>query len=131
MPKKYSKFSVRLEGCMSRMGLNQVELAKKLGISQSVISGWLRDRNEPNLPMLLKLSQYFQVSLADLTGLESLKGIKQKVDDVKAGKVELSEQAIEFARLYNGITDESKKELIEAMILKAAEGKVKKNGENK
>ena len=113
------------------MGLNQVELAKKLGISQSVISGWLRDRNEPNLPMLLKLSQYFQVSLADLTGLESLKGIKQKVDDVKAGKVELSEQAIEFARLYNGITDESKKELIEAMILKAAEGKVKKNGENK
>jgi len=61
--KKFSNFPDRLKGCMSKMGLNQVDLSKKIKVSQTVISALLRGRNEPNLPMLLKLSQYFQISL--------------------------------------------------------------------
>ncbi len=115
MKKKFSNFSDRLEGCMSRMGLNQVELAAKLGISQSVISGWLRNRNEPNLPMLVKLSKYFQISLAELTGLDSLKVIEKDAESV----TNLSDEEKAVLEAYHALPeDDWKKKAIDKILLK-------------
>jgi len=47
-------------------GVTQVQLAKDLGIGKSTIAGYEINRNEPNLDMLKKLAQYFDVTLDEL-----------------------------------------------------------------
>lgn len=123
-----AKFSINLARIMREGDINQVELAKKSGISQPRISGYLSESKYakfPSLKNLIKLARALHVSLEELTGLESLRGMEQKVEALKDGAGSLSPKGREFARLYNNITDESKKELIEAMIIKAAESKAK------
>ncbi len=87
---------------MSKMGLNQVELSKKTGIRQALISDWLRGRHEPKLPMLLKLSRYFQISLAELTGLESLRDIEKEAEDIK----EFTDEEKAFLEAYSSLPED-------------------------
>ena len=52
-------------------GVGQVELAEKIGVSKGIISLWENGLREPTLNSLIKLSQYFDVSIDFLAGLES------------------------------------------------------------
>lgn len=49
-------------------GLTQLDLAKHLGISPSMVSGWEIGRLEPNLNLLLKIANFFDVSIDYLLG---------------------------------------------------------------
>jgi len=49
---------------------SQNEMAKILHISQSTISNWEAGRQIPEIPMLITIAKYFEVSTDYLLGLE-------------------------------------------------------------
>lgn len=52
-------------------GLNQVDLAKALGVSKQCVSNWENDNVQPSIDMLVKLADYFRVSTDALLGRSS------------------------------------------------------------
>lgn len=126
---------MKLAELMEKRGISGRQLAKKSGVSYVMIMSYLRsDQRQgkyPSLKSLIALARALNCTLEELTGLESLRSMEKKTEAVKSGEYNLSPKAKEFARLYNNITDKSKKELIEAMIVKAAESKAKDESQNK
>ena len=56
--------NLRLSKC-----LNQVEMAKILGVTKQSVSNWENENIMPSVDMLIKLSQFFNVSTDYLLGL--------------------------------------------------------------
>jgi len=64
------------------LGISQVELAKKLGVSKQCISNWENDNIQPSIEMLIKIAKYFSVPVDELLGLKPLKTISvDGIDD--------------------------------------------------
>lgn len=61
-------FSKRLRELREEMNLVQKELAFALGISQRMLSHYERNESEPNAELLLKISNFFNVSIDYLLG---------------------------------------------------------------
>lgn len=53
---------------MKEAGINNVDLGKVLGISDETIRSWRKGTKVPTVEKLLKLAEYFEVSLDDLMG---------------------------------------------------------------
>lgn len=51
--------------------MTQVELAAKMGINQTTLSGWETGRKNPELGSLVRLADIFEVSLDYLLGRSS------------------------------------------------------------
>ena len=68
-----TEFKNNLKFLRQERGLGQVELAKKLGVSNGIISLWENGLREPNLPSLVAIALFFGVSLDELVGMEELK----------------------------------------------------------
>ncbi len=51
--------------------ISQATLAKKLGVSFSVVCYWETDRSEPTAPNIVKIAEFFNVSADYLLGLEN------------------------------------------------------------
>lgn len=49
--------------------LTQVELAADLGVSKQCVSNWENDYIQPSIEMLIKIAQYFKVSIDFLLDL--------------------------------------------------------------
>ena len=58
----------RIKGLMQEHNLNQVGLAKKIGVKQNTISAWLLKKKEPCITSLWLLADYFQVDIDYLVG---------------------------------------------------------------
>ncbi len=52
------------------LGISQVELAKKLGVTKQCLSNWENDNVQPSVEMLIRLSNFFAVSTDALLGLD-------------------------------------------------------------
>ncbi len=52
------------------LGISQVELAKKLGVTKQCLSNWENDNVQPSVEMLIRLSSFFAVSTDTLLGLD-------------------------------------------------------------
>ena len=50
--------------------LNQVEMAKALGVSKQCVSNWENDKVLPSIEMLVKIAKFFNVSSDYLLGLD-------------------------------------------------------------
>ena len=50
-------------------GMNQVQLAKRLGITKSAVNSWETGINSPSLSYIIKLAQIFGVSTDYLLGV--------------------------------------------------------------
>ena len=50
-------------------GMNQVQLAKRLGITKSAVNSWETGTNSPSLLYIIKLAQIFGVSTDYLLGV--------------------------------------------------------------
>jgi len=57
--------------------VNQTELADRLGVSRSAISTWETGANEPDTQTLLKIANFFDVSVSYLLGETTLKKIEE------------------------------------------------------
>lgn len=101
------EFSERLKGLRKQVGLTQVDVAEKLGISQPAYASWERGVKKPTQDNLVKIAQILNVSVDYLVG-----NSEEKAD--KLDNIELL-----FRMNSKGLTDEEKKifrkELIEFM----------------
>ena len=58
----------RIKSLMQAHNLNQVALAKAVGIKQNTISAWLLKKKEPCITSLWLLADYFRVDIDYLVG---------------------------------------------------------------
>lgn len=58
----------RIKELMQEHNLNQVGLAKKIGVKQNTISAWLLKKKEPCIVSLWLLADYFKVDIDYLVG---------------------------------------------------------------
>ena len=52
------------------LGLNQVELAKRLNVAKQTVSNWENENIQPSIEMLVRLSKLFGVTTDYLLGLD-------------------------------------------------------------
>ncbi len=64
------KFFERLLYLRTEKGLSRKELAEKLGVSVRLISYWENNQRECDFNMLIKIADYFGVSIDYLLGRE-------------------------------------------------------------
>lgn len=83
-------------------GLRQVDFAKELGIAQSTLSTWESGRYEPDSASLLKLAQYFNVSVDYLLGRDE----DTKKEPAANSGGELSGIDAELYELLMGLPDD-------------------------
>lgn len=67
------KFSTRLENLLEEHNLTQRGLAKELHIAPSTLNGYLRRDREPDFATLIKLANYFEVSIDYLLGVTNIR----------------------------------------------------------
>jgi putative transcriptional regulator len=101
------EFSERLKDLRKQVGLTQVDVAEKLGISQPAYASWERGVKKPTQENLVKIAQVLNVSVDYLVG-----NSEEKSD-------ELDNIELLFRMNSKGLTDSEKavfkKELIEFM----------------
>ena len=61
-------FAERLLELRKEKGISQAVFAKSLGVSFSVVCYWETDRSEPTAPNLVKIADFFGVSVDYLLG---------------------------------------------------------------
>ena len=61
----------RINELRCAIGWNQVELAKRLGVTKQTVSNWENENIQPSIEMLLRLSSLFHVSTDYLLGKEN------------------------------------------------------------
>lgn len=54
-----------------KMGISQLELAKKLGLPPSTLFNYETGRAEPSISTLIKLADFYNVTIDELVGRES------------------------------------------------------------
>lgn len=50
---------------MKKAGVNQVQLAEKLGISKGTVNNWVRGNNSPDLDMVPKICDVLNISIVE------------------------------------------------------------------
>lgn len=65
---KKNLFSVRLKELRLKKGLTQTELGEKVGVKQNTFTNWENGKREPSFENLVKLADFFGVSLDWLFG---------------------------------------------------------------
>ena len=60
--------SERINELMQVEGLNQTQLANKIGLKQNTISAWLLKKKEPSIRSLWLLADFFDVDIDYLVG---------------------------------------------------------------
>lgn len=68
---KDEKFGKRFRDILKKASVSQYQLTKQYKISSSLIYRWLNDLTLPNSFYLIKLSQYLEVSVDNLLGIEN------------------------------------------------------------
>lgn len=71
-------------------GLNQVEFAKKVGVTKQCVSNWENDNVLPSIEMLVKIADLFNVSTDYLLGRDVEFSLNvSKLTDAQRGHVSL------------------------------------------
>lgn len=82
-----NRFSTNLKILRENNNLKQIELAKKLNISSAAYSNYETGRREPNIEILLKISELFNVSVDDLITKNNLPLIEHTIKDEKNNSI--------------------------------------------
>lgn len=73
---------------LKKYGATQLQLALYAGVSQNSISNWINEVSSPNVAVLVKIHQFFGISLDALI-----------LTDLEKSDIDLSESIEEFKRL--------------------------------
>lgn len=71
------KVGMQIKKVRKQRGLSQIELGKKIGVSQQVITNYEREIREPAIDVLIKIAGALDVSLETLIGQKPLKPDEQ------------------------------------------------------
>lgn len=94
-------------------GLTQQEFSDILGFSQQAVSKWENNTAEPDISTLIKIAQYFEVSVDELLGLDPPEQKRQPVPQAATPKIKFTEDWIRkqisaTASLYREYREELK-----------------------
>lgn len=106
------QFSKRLKALRESVGLNQSQLAEKLGVSRGSISYYENGDRVPDIEFFYRVSKFFNVSLDFLIGEKS--GDERPLED----KLSLTSEAIDAIELLSRTVD-TKTQLSLADVLNA------------
>ena len=83
------EFKDRVKELREENGLLQRELASKIGVARTAITGWEGGTREPNIKTLVKLANYFDCSLDYLLGrVDNKKSVAMSVATTDLEKLE-------------------------------------------
>ena len=71
------KMNERIKKIRKQKGFSQIELGKRIGVSQQVITNYERGIREPNIETLLKIAGALDISLEALVGEKPIKPDEQ------------------------------------------------------
>lgn len=94
-------FAERLDELMSEKKLNSLRLAKEIGGSDRVVGAWRKGEYEPKLDSLVRLADFFDVSIDYLAGRSDLRDMATK----KEPALVISENGQEMLRLYEQLPE--------------------------
>lgn len=104
------KFRDILKKLRQDKGLYQKDLAEDLKVERTTVVHWEAGRVEPNLEMLDKIADYFNVTADYLLGRERQNNIPSTAHSSDPVTIEISrEKASEFKRLLDEAEKNSKK----------------------
>lgn len=63
-------FGQRITNLRKEKGLTQNDIAEKIGVTSQAVSKWENDQATPDIDILIKLSDIFEISLDELLGKE-------------------------------------------------------------
>lgn len=92
-------FAEKLKMLLELKGMNQSELSKLCGISQTAISKWLLNKSEPSISNTIAVARALGVTVADLTGEEPLE-LKPADRKLLALSEEDKQIALEFLAFF-------------------------------
>ncbi len=82
----------RLKQLREEIGLSQIELGNRLGVTQQSVFAWERGKTSPQIQTAIALAQMYGVSLDYLMGLSDDRQIKKEPtvgdDEYRAGTME-------------------------------------------
>lgn len=110
-------FGTKLEKIRKERKLSQANLGSALGITQQMISSYEKDISSPNIESLIKLSDFFQISIDSLV-------------DHAAPQEKTDIQKLQFARLYDSFSVEDKDRcllIMNALLLDRKESHMSKD----
>ena len=87
-------FGTRLKQLRNENGLHQDELAEKIGVKRAVVGQYENDKVFPSVEVLIKIADYFEVSIDYLLGRTNI---------IKLG------DNIEISKTNSNVTDQEKK----------------------
>lgn len=105
-------FNVKFKRMRKKLGMTQVQLAKKLGISPSAVGMYEQGRREPDSEMLLKISNFFNVSVDFF--LESKKS-KRRLKNAEEITKKIRSILSRSANLKDGVNKQTLKAITEAV----------------
>lgn len=101
----YSKFQTILKELRDKRNVTQEELASSLSVKQQTVGKWENGITVPRQPMLIKIADYFHVSVNDLIYGES--NLSQPPATPPSTPA-LTPQEQDLLRKYRILTDEHK-----------------------
>ena len=80
----------RIRALRITKGINQIQLANKLGVTKQSISNWEHDNILPSVDMLVKLAAFFSVSTDYLLGLDNRRTLSvENLSDTQIAHLQL------------------------------------------
>ena len=101
----YSKFQTILKELRDKRNVTQEELASSLSVKQQTVGKWENGITVPRQPMLIKIADYFHISVNDLIYGES--NLSQP-PAAPPSTPSLTPQDQELLHKYHTLTDEHK-----------------------
>jgi transcriptional regulator with XRE-family HTH domain len=77
---------LRIQELRKENGVSQKKLADSLGMSQGNLCDWEKGRSQPDIAMLIALSNFFDVSIDYIVGRSDDYGIIKKVENLSKEK---------------------------------------------
>lgn len=87
----------RIKELRLNKGLSQYDLEKNLSFTQNMISKWENEKNQPTLPALIELADFFNCSIDYLVGRECEEGIVYIQNELSKDE----EQLLDITRKLN------------------------------
>ena len=94
-------FAERLDELRAETKMNSLRLSKEIGGSDRVIGAWRKGEYEPKLESLIRLADFFNVSLDYLAGRSDVREMSIK----KEPAPEISENGQEVLKIYNRLPE--------------------------
>jgi len=120
-------FRENLQKFMRLLGLNQVELSKKSGVNQAMISRYLRGDPKGKLPTwenLYRLSKALGITMAELSGDPGLDGIEEKAQKIAERDITDEERRLLDA-YFELPEDDWRRQAVNEILLAKSKGRKK------